>query len=77
MSVDEPTERSVEACPVCGEHRLAVLKYPHVDVVGVQLYNEIYGFGDKSSDTPPGIGCMACGSEWPDLEAFKEAAGAR
>ncbi len=65
--------RSNEACPVCGEHRLTLLRFPTTDVLGVQPYSELIGVGDLSPDTPPGIGCLACGSEWPDLDSFRRA----
>ncbi|MEX2548491.1 MAG: hypothetical protein WD830_12010 [Chloroflexota bacterium] len=65
--------RSKEACPVCGERQLTLLRFPTVDVLGVQPYAELIGMGDPSPDTPPGIGCLACGSEWPDLNSFRRA----
>jgi hypothetical protein len=72
--IDPPNdERSEEACPVCGQHRLTLLYFPETSLQGVQPYNELYGMGDKSADTPPGIGCLACGSEWPDIDAFRQA----
>lgn len=69
------TERSKEACPVCGQHRLALLQFPTVDVLPVRQLDEIYGFTDPAaaSNTEPGIGCLNCGSEWPDLAAFRAA----
>jgi len=70
-SADEA--RSNEACPVCGEHRLALLSFPNVDVLGVQPYAELIGMGDPTPDTAPGIACLACGSEWPDLDEFRSA----
>ena len=71
---DGPEEaRSAQACPVCGEHRLTLLYFPETSVIGVRPYDELYGMGDASADTPPGIGCLACGSEWPDLDAFRAA----
>ena len=65
--------RSAEACPVCGEHRLTLLYFPETSVLGVRPYDELYFLGDKTADTPPGIGCLACGSDWTDLEAFRRA----
>jgi hypothetical protein len=74
MNAEEvDTERSREPCPVCGEHRLTLLYFPDTSVAGVRPYDELYAMGDKSADTAPGIGCLACGSEWPDLEAFRAA----
>lgn len=74
-------ERSREACPVCGQHRLTLLPFPTVDVLGVQPYAELIGLGDPAQrpDTTPAIGCLNCGSEWPNLEEFRrpnEAGGA-
>ncbi len=66
--------RSKEACPVCGEHRLTLLYFPDTSARGVLPYDELIGMGDPSPDTPPGIGCLACGSEWSDLAAFRRAA---
>jgi len=71
-SSDSP--RSKEACPACGEHRLTLLYFPDTSARGVLPYDELIGMGDPSADTPPGIGCLACGSEWPDLETFRRAA---
>jgi hypothetical protein len=72
MSADSG-ERSAEACPVCGEHRLTLLQFPRVDATGVRQYDELLGMGDAVPDDPPGIGCLACGAEWPDLAAFRAA----
>ena len=77
---DSPDEaRSNESCPVCGEHRLTLLYFPATSARGVMPYDELIGMGDPTVETAPGIGCLACGSEWPDLAAFrrvKEARGA-
>ena len=69
--------RSREACPVCGEHRLTLLYFPETSARGVMPYDELIGMGDPSPDTAPGIGCLACGSDWPDLAAFRAAADRR
>jgi hypothetical protein len=74
MSTETDAERSKEACPVCGERRLTLLYFPDASARGVMQYDELIGMGDPSVDTPPGIGCLACGSEWPDLESFRAAA---
>jgi hypothetical protein len=68
-----PPDRSAEACPVCGAHRLTLLHFPEVGVLGVRPYDDLLGMGDVNADSPPGIGCLECGAEWPDLEAFREA----
>ncbi|HSH21502.1 MAG TPA: hypothetical protein VK992_02640 [Candidatus Caenarcaniphilales bacterium] len=69
---ETPPARSAEACPVCGAHQLTLLRFPRVDVRGVRPYDEIIGMGDPTADDPPGIGCLACGSEWTDLETFRQ-----
>ena len=66
-------ERSAEACPVCGAHALHLLYFPEVDVIGVRQYDDMLGFGDAQASEPPGIGCQACGTEWPDLASFRAA----
>ena len=67
---DEGT-RSQQACPVCGRHELALVDFPHVSATGVQPYAELLGMGDPRTDVPPGIACLACGTEWADLDAFR------
>jgi hypothetical protein len=57
---------------VCGAHALHLLYFPTVDVNGVRPADELLGFGDVRPDQPPGIGCTACGSEWDDLESFRQ-----
>lgn len=73
MIESQDETRSAETCPVCGEHRLTLLYFPETSVIGVRPYDELYGMGDASAGTEPGIGCLACGSEWPDLAAFRRA----
>lgn len=68
------SKRSADACPVCGEHRLTLLYFPSVDPTGVRPYDELLGFGDVHADTPPGIGCLACGGEWETLAGYEAAA---
>lgn len=69
----DETTRSGEACPVCGEHRLALIEFPRIPIVGYQAYSELIGMGETHASTAPGIGCLACGTEWDDLAAFREA----
>ena len=71
MSVRDADARSREACPVCGQHRLTLLSFPEVSATGYQPYAEVIGMGEHRADTQPGIGCLACGAEWPDLAAFR------
>lgn len=73
MTEEPDAGRSKEACPVCGEHRLTLLHFPETSVLGVRPYDELYGFGDRQADTPPGIGCLGCGSEWENLDEFHRA----
>ena len=70
---EESTERSRDACPVCGEHRLALVEFPEATATGYLVANEIVGMGEEQASTPPAIGCLACGAEWPDLAAFRAA----
>ncbi len=68
-ALDDAT-RSAKACPRCGAHRLALLNLPTIDVSGYRPLDEIYGMVTGPSLEEPGIGCLACGAEWPDLAAF-------
>src|SRR6185295_5156732 len=64
-------DRSERACPVCGEHALALDMPPRIDVLGVQPYSDIIGMGDRPPDGSVGIVCRSCGTYWPDLAAFE------
>ena len=75
-ALDETT-RSAAACPRCGAHRLATLDLPTIDPTGYQPLNELYGMAGGPNLQEPAIGCLACGAEWPDLEAFNEEASGR
>jgi hypothetical protein len=71
---DEPAldeARSQEACPACGEHALSLIDFPEVSTQGVQPYSEILGMGEPRAGVEPGIGCLSCGAEWRDLDAFR------
>jgi hypothetical protein len=61
--------RSEQACPVCGQHSLAIDEPPRLDVMGVQLYSDIVGMGDLRAPSL-GIVCLSCGTRWRDREAF-------
>ena len=56
--------RSERACPVCGQHRLAIEEAPHIDVMGVQAYSDMLGMGDLQQMAVPAIVCLACGTRW-------------
>lgn len=73
-ALDE-SSRSAAACPRCGAHRLALLNLPQIDVSGYRPLDEIYGMTNGTSLDEPGIGCLACGAEWPNLAAFGAEAG--
>ncbi|HVA85032.1 MAG TPA: hypothetical protein VNF73_01815 [Candidatus Saccharimonadales bacterium] len=70
------SEHSVQACPVCGAHRLALIDFPEISTVGYQPYSEIIGMGEARERVEPGIGCLVCGAQWSSLQAFNEGAGA-
>jgi len=72
---DEST-RSDQACPACGAHELALIDFPSVSAVGYQVFSETIGMGEIKETTPPAIGCLNCGAEWPDLDAFRAAQAA-
>ena len=67
--------RSEEACPACGRHTVSLLDFPYVSTMGVQPYTELLGMGEPSVQQAPGIGCLSCGTQWPDLKAFRDASG--
>ena len=75
-ALDEST-RSAAACPRCGAHRLALLNLPTIDTTGYRPLDEIYGMVTGPSLEEPGIGCLACGAEWPDLTAFHAEVGTK
>jgi hypothetical protein len=68
--VDE-SARSVNACPRCGAHRLALLGLPEIDVTEYHPLDEAIGMGVAPSLEAPAIGCLSCGAEWADLAAFE------
>jgi hypothetical protein len=72
---DDPAARSVQACPICGAHRLALIEpslrpdYPYMPL------NEAWSMPPGVTDPePPAIECLECGSQWPDLAAFRAGA---
>jgi hypothetical protein len=69
--------RSSEACPACGAHRLAILTFPDLAGGNRPAEAEVVLIGRSADPSPPPIGCLACGAEWADLDAFREAAAAR
>jgi hypothetical protein len=73
-ALDE-SSRSAAVCPRCGAHRLALLTLPQIDTSGYRPLDEIYGMVTGPTLEEPGIGCLACGAEWPDLAAFDAETG--
>lgn len=67
-SVPAP-ERSVDPCPVCGAHQLALEQPPQTSVMGVQPLNELYRMGDLPM--PVGVRCRSCRTWWPTIEALR------
>lgn len=66
-------ERSRDACPICGQHRLALLAFPDIGAVGYQALSDVIGMGDAKASSQPAIGCLGCGAEWRDVADFREA----
>lgn len=66
---DRGPERSVDPCPVCGRHALALEQPPHIPVAGAQPYTELYRMGDLPM--PVGVRCRACGTGWPTIAALQ------
>ena len=62
--------RSEQACPVCGEHMLALDQPPEIDVMGVQAYSDMLGMGDLPNAGALGIVCLNCDTHWHDKDAF-------
>lgn len=62
--------RSEQACPVCGQHTLALDQPPEIDVMGVQVYSDMLGMGDLPNLGSIGIVCLSCHTHWRDKEAF-------
>jgi C4-type Zn-finger protein len=62
--------RSELACPVCGQHTLALDEPPRIDVMGIQPYSDMLGMGDLPAAILPAIVCLSCGTRWRDREAF-------
>jgi hypothetical protein len=65
---DAGPERSVDPCPVCGRHELALEQPPHIPVAGAQPYTELYRMGDLPM--PVGVRCRSCGTAWPTIAAL-------
>ena len=58
------------ACPVCGQHSLALDEPPRIDVMGIQPYSDMLGMGDLGAPVVPAIVCLGCGTRWRDRDAF-------
>jgi hypothetical protein len=65
-----PEENSRWPCPVCGQHRLALEEFPHIDTLGFAPYTDVIGMGDPGKHALPGISCLNCGTRWASPEAF-------
>ena len=70
--MSDGSSHSELACPVCGAYRLAIALPPYVAIMGVQPYSDLLGMGDPKPDALPGIECLACGSRWRDINAFRD-----
>ena len=71
---DEPTDdaRSADACPRCAAHRLAILEFPALTSTIHEPASDAFGIVSETRQPGvPGIGCLACGAEWPSLAAFR------
>ena len=68
--------RSSEPCPRCGARRLTLLEFPPVAALPYLPYSELIGMGEAHVAATPGIGCLECGAEWPDLASFRDEASA-
>lgn len=66
--------RSAEPCPRCGARRLTLLEFPEVAALPYLPYSELIGMGEVRQAATPGIGCLECGAEWPDLASFRDEA---
>ena len=64
-------ERSSEACPRCGEHRLRLVEAPVTELTSFDMGNQAMGT-DTIVDGAPSIECLACGATWRDLAEFRE-----
>lgn len=63
------TERSLDPCPGCGAHDLALELPPHIPLAGVQPYTEPYRMRDLPM--PVGVRCRSCGTWWQTIEALR------
>jgi hypothetical protein len=63
-------QRSEQACPVCGQHTLALDAPPRIDVMGVQTNSDMLGMGDLKAEGTVGIVCLSCDTHWRDKAAF-------
>ncbi len=62
--------KSEQACPVCGQHTLALDRPPEIDVMGVQAYSDMLGMGDLHNEGAMAIVCLNCQTLWKDKDAF-------
>jgi hypothetical protein len=73
MTGGERPDRSAERCPGCGAYQLALIDFPDLDVARQSITHAALGMVEPDDNTPPAIGCLSCGAQWPDLVAFREA----
>ena len=68
----DPSQRSLDPCPSCGEHRLAVIDVPDIELTDYQIANQTLGIQtDVRLEGPPGIECLACGTAWSSVEELR------
>ena len=48
-----------------------MITFPEQRTMGFAPAFEIIGMGEPVVLTPPAIGCLACGAEWPSVEAVR------
>jgi hypothetical protein len=68
----DPSQRSLDPCPRCGQHRLAVIDVPDLELTDYQIANQTLGIQtDVRLEGPPGIECLDCGAAWSSVEELR------
>ncbi len=68
----DPSQRSLDPCPRCGQHRLAVIEVPELELTDYQVANATLGIQtDVRLEGPPGIECLDCGAAWASVEELR------